>query len=92
MKNIQLCLEGGRLLNDSKKYKELIGKLLYLNLSRRDISYAVQELSQCIYSPTDLHWKSALHVLKYLKGCPSKGLFFEKNLENINITTYSDSN
>jgi len=58
------------------QYKRLVGRLLYLNLTRPDLSYAVQQLSQFVNSPTVSHWESALHLLKYIKGTLSKGLFF----------------
>ena len=91
MKNVQLCSDQGRPLEDPEKYRRLVGRLLYLNFTRPDISYVVQQLSQFLHAPTDIHWKAALYVLKYLKGCPSKGLFFEKNSSPISITAYSDS-
>lgn len=65
--------------------------MLYLNFTRPDISYVVQQLSQFLHSPTEVHWKAAIHVLKYLKGCPSKGLFFGKNTFPIEIIAFSDS-
>lgn len=91
MKNVSFCADQGKFLQDPKKYRRLIGRLLYLNFTRPDISYAVQQLSQFLHSPTDVHWKAALHVLKYLKSCPSKGLFFGKGSSPMNITAYSDS-
>ncbi|KAL2233050.1 UNVERIFIED_CONTAM: Retrovirus-related Pol polyprotein from transposon RE2 [Sesamum indicum] len=41
-----------------------------------DISYPVQQLSQYLNQPCDSHWKAVLHVVRYFKGCPSKGLYF----------------
>lgn len=40
----------------------------------------------------EIHWKAALQVLKYLKGCPSKGLFFKRGSIPLTIIAYSDSN
>lgn len=61
------------ILEDSESYRRLVGQLLYLNLTRPDISYATFE-SVCLH-PTRAHWNAALHVLFYLKGCPSLGLY-----------------
>ena len=85
MKNVNLCADQGTILKEPEKYRRLIGRLLYLNFTRPDINYAVQQLSQFLHAPTNIHWKAALHVLKYLKGCPSKGLFFERGASPMNI-------
>lgn len=65
-------------MNDPQKYTRLIGRLLYLNFTRPDITHTVQQLSQFVGSPSLQHWNATLHVLRYLKGCPSKGLYFPK--------------
>lgn len=41
-----------------------------------DISFATQQLSQFLSQPTNAHFKVALRVLRYLKGCHGQGLFF----------------
>eukprot|EP00873_Tetraselmis_striata_P012816 jgi/Tetstr1/433080/TSEL_022414.t1 len=33
-------------------------------------------------SPTEHHWQIAISVLRYLKGTPSHGLIFRKQLDN----------
>lgn len=91
MKNVQLCNDKGKPLIDPEKYRKLVGRLLYLNFTRPDISYVVQQLSQFLHCPTEIHWKAAIYVLKYLKGCPSKGLFFSKDSSPMTITAYNDS-
>ncbi|XP_019168355.1 PREDICTED: uncharacterized protein LOC109164056 [Ipomoea nil] len=66
----------GNTLQDATQYRKLIGKLLYLTITRPDISYAVQQLSQFLDCPTDLHMQAAHSVLRYIKGAPGQGLFF----------------
>ncbi|KAK6150594.1 hypothetical protein DH2020_015526 [Rehmannia glutinosa] len=63
-------------LREPDTYRRLIGRLMYLNMSRRDVTYCIQQLSQFINNPYSSHWDAAIHVLRYLKGCPSKGLFY----------------
>lgn len=41
-------------------------------------------------NPTDMHYKAALRVLKFLKASPGLGLFFPRN-SSINIQGYSDA-
>ncbi|GKF99269.1 retrovirus-related pol polyprotein from transposon TNT 1-94, partial [Tanacetum coccineum] len=73
---LKLSLNKGNSLKDPSAYRRLVGRLLYLTMTRPDISYAVQHLSQFVSSPKDTHMQAALHLLKYLKGTVSKGLFY----------------
>lgn len=78
------------ILPDPEPYRRLIGQLLYLNFTRPDLSHATQQLSQFVAAPTPTHWKAALHVLRYLKGCPSLGLFLPTH-NTLNLVAYSDA-
>ena len=52
---LKLSKDSGELLLDSSKYRRLIGKLMYLTLSRPDITYAVNKLSQFLAKPRVPH-------------------------------------
>ncbi|XP_048235649.1 uncharacterized mitochondrial protein AtMg00810-like [Ricinus communis] len=75
-KGLKLNDESGDLLLDPNVYRRLLGKLLYLTIRRPDLSYAVQCLSQFMSSPRKPHIEVALHVVRYLKRSPAKGLYF----------------
>ncbi|XP_019150234.1 PREDICTED: uncharacterized protein LOC109147052 [Ipomoea nil] len=68
----------------------MIGKLLYLTNTRPEISHAVQQLSQFVDKPTNIHLTAAHRVLRYLKGSPGKGLFYPTNTQ-IRLQGFSDS-
>lgn len=46
--NTKLALDDGELISDSTSYKRLIGRLLYLIITRPDLSYVVNKLSQYV--------------------------------------------
>ena len=50
-------------LKDPGQYRCLIGKLIYLTVTRPDICYAVGLLSQFMHEPREVHWQGALRVL-----------------------------
>ena len=70
--------DSSELLANPLSYRHLIGHLIYLTTTRLDIVFATQQLSQFMTHPTKAHLGAARCVLRYLKGCPTKGLFFSK--------------
>ncbi|CAJ2665883.1 unnamed protein product [Trifolium pratense] len=78
------------LLPDPTSFRRLLGKLIYLTNIRPDLCFAVHKLSQYITAPHQCHYDAALHILKYVKGCPGKSIFFSST-SNIKLTAFSDS-
>ncbi|KAL0462665.1 UNVERIFIED_CONTAM: Retrovirus-related Pol polyprotein from transposon RE1 [Sesamum latifolium] len=72
---LKLSEHCGALLADPEQYRRLIRRLLYLGFTRPDISHSVQQLSQFLTRPCEEHLRATVHVVRYLKGTPSKGLF-----------------
>lgn len=73
---LHLTKDLGKLLSSPTQYRELIGRLLYLCITRPDITFAVHQLSQFLSAPTDIHYQAALKVLHYLKTNPGQGLMY----------------
>ncbi|XP_024028503.1 uncharacterized protein LOC112093728 [Morus notabilis] len=76
---VQLSATSGDVLSDVSQYCRLIGRLLYLNLSRPDITFAVHKLSQFLAQPRSSHLQAAHYRLCYLKSSPGQGLFFSSS-------------
>ncbi|KAK6117908.1 hypothetical protein DH2020_048345 [Rehmannia glutinosa] len=87
---LKLVAQQGDPLPTPDKYRRLIGRLLYLNMTRPDLTYVVQQLSQFVNSPHSSHWDADVHAIRYLKGNPSKGLFYPASSSSC-LEAYSDA-
>ncbi|KAE9604737.1 putative RNA-directed DNA polymerase [Lupinus albus] len=88
--SLKLQLDQGTHLADVLSYRRLVGRLLYLTISRPYIAYVVQKLSLFMCKSMDVHYKAALHVLHYLKSSPTQGLFFSSS-SSLKLAGFSDS-
>ncbi|GKA45943.1 retrovirus-related pol polyprotein from transposon TNT 1-94 [Tanacetum coccineum] len=87
---VSLSLTDGDPLPDPSHYRTLVGKLIYLTITRPDISFVAQLLSKLSQAPRTTHMKALLKVLRYIKLCPSQGLHFILH-NNLKLTAYCDS-
>ncbi|XP_043700429.1 uncharacterized protein LOC122651179 [Telopea speciosissima] len=82
--------DDGQPLKEVHSYRSLIGKLIYLSVTRPDISFVVRVLSQFMQSPCKSHWDAAIRVLRYLKGAPGKGLIYRPK-RHMELVAYSNA-
>ncbi|CAM8905782.1 unnamed protein product [Rhodiola kirilowii] len=88
--NVHLRATDGEPLEDPTRYRHLVGSLVYLGVTRPDISYPVHILSQFVSAPTQLHYSHLLRVLRYLHGTITRRLFFPRS-GSLQLHTYSDA-
>ena len=87
---VQLDASTGDLLPDAFVYRRLIDRLLYLTISRLDITFAFHKLSQFLSQPRVPHLNATHHLLCYLKNSPSQGLFYSSS-STLKLTAFSDA-
>lgn len=78
----KLTLTSGAKLTDPREYRQTVGSLQYLSLTRPDISFAVNKLSQFMHQPTTDHWFAVKRLLRYLSGTLSHGIFLRKQAQS----------
>ena len=81
---------GDVILQDVTTYQRVVRKLLYATITRPDISYAVQVLSQFMQAPKRSHWDAAMRVIKYLKGTAGQGIWLQSKPAN-ELSCWCDS-
>ncbi|XP_043717779.1 uncharacterized mitochondrial protein AtMg00810-like [Telopea speciosissima] len=72
--NLKISDASGPILNDPAPYRRLVGRLIYLTITRPDIVHTINILSQFMHQPRQPHLDAAHRLLRYLKGTPGQGL------------------
>lgn len=86
----KLGLDTSPFLKDAEKYRRLVGRLIYLSITRPDISYSVHILSQFMKAPRELQWEAALRVVRYLKGTVGQGILLSSK-SDLRVSIYCDA-
>jgi hypothetical protein len=88
--SVSLKLNDGSAAVNPTEYRKVIGALQYLSLTRPNISFAVNKLSQLMHCPSTIHWTATKQLLRYLKNTIFHGISIQKNV-NPPLTCYSDA-
>nr|GEV89069.1 hypothetical protein [Tanacetum cinerariifolium] len=75
---------------DVHLYRSMIGSLMYLTSSRRDIMFAVCACSRFQVQPKVSHMHAVKRIFRYLKAQPTLGLWYPKD-SPLELIAYSDS-
>ncbi|RVW59276.1 Retrovirus-related Pol polyprotein from transposon RE1 [Vitis vinifera] len=88
--NAKMCEHEGKDLKDATMYRQLVGSLLYLTLTRTDISYAVGVMSRYMQNPKKPHLEAVRQILRHVKGTIDYGLLYKKG-EDYKLVGYCDA-
>lgn len=70
---------GGDPLDIVSYYQCLVGKLIYLTITKSYITFTVSLISQFMHSPATTHLQVVKRVLRYLKGSISQRILMKNN-------------
>lgn len=75
---------------DATLYKQLVGCLMYLTVTRPDLMFVVCLISRFMSDPKEEHMMIAKRVLRYIKGTLDFGMFYGRS-SKLNLVEYTDS-
>ncbi|RDX89707.1 Lon protease-like, mitochondrial, partial [Mucuna pruriens] len=87
--NKKLMADQGEPYSNLERYCRLVGKLIYLTITRPDISFIVRVVSQFMQAPHIDHWDAVVRILKYIKKVSGQGLLYEDKVDTL-VTGYCD--
>ncbi|KAL3639631.1 hypothetical protein CASFOL_017538 [Castilleja foliolosa] len=80
----------GNPVTDVTFYRSIVGALQYATVTRPEISYSVNKVSQFMQAPLDSHWKAVKRILRYLSGTLDYGLYLAKP-KSLDIMGFADA-
>jgi hypothetical protein len=66
---------------DPLLYRSVVGMFQYTTITRPDLTFAVNKVSQFFAQPSDFHWKIVKRILRYIAGTLSLGLQLTKSTD-----------
>ncbi|GJR50517.1 retrovirus-related pol polyprotein from transposon TNT 1-94 [Tanacetum coccineum] len=85
-----LTLGDSPIFGNPFRYRQVVGALQYLTLTRPDITFAVNKVCQFMHTPTEKHWSAVKRILRYLRGTLNHGLLF-KRASGCTLHAYTDA-
>ncbi|PRQ35279.1 putative RNA-directed DNA polymerase [Rosa chinensis] len=86
-----LTATDGALLDNPTEFRTLVGALQYLTITRPDIAFAVNSVSQFMSQPRLPHLVAVKRILRYVKGTLGHGLSFAPQHQPVHLFAYSDA-
>ncbi|KAE8708634.1 hypothetical protein F3Y22_tig00110336pilonHSYRG00004 [Hibiscus syriacus] len=88
--NVKMCAHEGKDLEDATLYRQLVGSLIYLTLTRPDIFYVVSVMNRYMQNPKKPHLEAVRRILRYVKSTIDYGLLYKKG-EDCKLVGYFDA-
>ena len=80
----------GEPISDATHHHQLVGSLIYLIVTRSDISHAMDMVNKFMDAPCSIHYATILQILQYVKGTLYHGLHYS-SWSSLELHAYSDA-
>ncbi|KAK9063785.1 hypothetical protein SSX86_017657 [Deinandra increscens subsp. villosa] len=87
---VKLSIDRGKELEDPTMYRQIVGSLIYLTLTRPDIAFEVGVLSRYMQKPRKPHLDAIRRVLRYVKATLGFGVRFNRG-EKLELKGFCDA-
>ena len=87
--NAKLTPLDGEPISDATRYRQLVGSLIYLIVTRLDISHAVNMVSKFMDALHSIHYATVLWILRYVKCTLYHGLHYSSR-SSLELHAYSN--
>lgn len=77
--NANLAIRDSVAFDNPVQYRQIVGALQYVTLSRPYVKFTVNKVCQFMHSPTENHWSTVKRILCYLQGNASYGLKLQRH-------------
>ncbi|XP_048613214.1 uncharacterized mitochondrial protein AtMg00810-like [Brassica napus] len=64
---------------EDKHYRRMVGKLIYLTITRSDVCFVVNQVSRHMQKPKIHHWNMVERILRYLREAPGQRVWMACN-------------
>ena len=88
--NVKLSADIGDEIEDPTIFRRIVGSLIYMTITRTDLSYAVGLVIQFMQMPRKPHLDAVRCILRNVKSTLHYGLFYEAGKE-IQVFGYTDA-
>ncbi|XP_039026046.1 secreted RxLR effector protein 161-like [Hibiscus syriacus] len=87
---LKLTKDEGKLLEDATLFRQLVGSLFYLTITRPDILYSVGVISQFMEKLRESHLIAAKRILRYVKSTLNFRLLYKQHA-SFSLTDFVDT-
>jgi len=89
--NVKLSVDEGDLVEDTTMYRRILRSLIYMTITRPDLSYAIGVMNQFMQTPRKPHLDVVRRILRYIKHTLHCGIFYETKSQ-LQVHGYMDAN